>query len=326
LTKVARLCNNGRMVKNKTIVIGHTSPDTDSIIAAMVVSFYGEKIFGVKALAKRAGDFNNETKFILDLLPRSAKINLPGKISEIKTEKVILVDTTEQSQIIKGVNENNLLAIIDHHNLGGLKSLMPIYCRVEPLGCSCSVLYKILQEKRIKINENIAFLMIAAIISDTLFFNSPTTTLEDKKIVKELNKIAKINIKKLAGDMFKAKSSLKGIKTEDIIGGDCKFYQMGGNKVSIGVWETVDSLSVNEKKASIMNALEKKKKKEKLDYLFFGVVDILKKNTHFYLISSKEEKLAKTVFNGKISDGVMLLEKVVSRKKQIAPVLNKELN
>lgn len=314
------------MAQNKTIVIGHTNPDTDSVVAAMLVAFYSEKVFGVKALAKRAGDFNNETKFILDLLPKSVKINLPAKMSEVKTENVILVDTTEQSQIIKGINENNLLAIIDHHNLGGLKSLAPIYSRVEPLGSSCSILYKILQEKKIKIGENAAFLMISAIISDTLFFNSPTTTEEDKKIVKDLNKIAKINLKKLAGDMFKAKSSLRGIKTENIIEADYKFYQMGKSKVGISVWETVDSLSVNEKKTALMNALEKKKKKDKLDYLFFGVVDILKEKTYFYLPTPQEEELAKIVFGGKISNSVMLLKKVVSRKKQIAPLLNKKLS
>ncbi|MCG2809819.1 MAG: manganese-dependent inorganic pyrophosphatase, partial [Candidatus Portnoybacteria bacterium] len=187
------------------------------------------------------------------------------------------------------------------------------------------VLYKILQEKKIKISENAAFLMIAAIVSDTLFFNSPTTTPEDKKIAKELNKIARINIKKLARDMFKAKSCLKGIKTEDIIEKDYKFYQMGKSKVGIGVWETVDSASVNEKKTAVMDALKKKKKKDGLDYLFFGVVDILKEETHLYLLGDREEKLAKAVFGGKVSGGTILLEKVVSRKKQIAPLLNKKL-
>ncbi|MEA2113507.1 MAG: manganese-dependent inorganic pyrophosphatase [Patescibacteria group bacterium] len=314
------------MAKNKTIIIGHINPDTDSIIAAMVAAFYSEKLFGVKALAKRAGDFNNETKFILSLLPKSAKICLPGKINKVKTEKVILVDTTEPSQIIAGVNENNLLAIIDHHNLGGIKSSMPIYIRIEPLGCACSVLYKILREKKIKLSENAAFLLIAAIVSDTLFFNSPTTTDEDKKIAKELNKIARLNIKKLANDMFKAKSNLDGVKTKDIIEGDYKFYQMGKSKVGIGVWETVDSSSANKKKIAIMNALRKKKNKDKLDYLFFGVVDILKKNTYLYLPAFEEEKLAKTVFNGKVNDGIMPLEKVVSRKKQIAPALNRKLS
>lgn len=313
------------MAKNKTIIIGHLCPDTDSVVAAMVAAFYSEKIFDIKALAKRTGDLNNETKFILGLLPKSVKINLPSKIDEVKTEKVILVDTTEPSQIIKGVDENNLIAIIDHHNLGGLKSTKPIYARIEPLGSSCSVLYKILQERKIKISADASFLMIAAIISDTLFFNSPTTTEEDKKIAKELNKIARINIKKLAGDMFSAKSNLRGIKIEEIIEKDYKFYQMGENKVGIGVWETVDAKGVNEKKTVIMNALEKKKKKDGLDYLFFGVVDILKENTYLYLLGAEEEKLAKTVFGGKISDGIMLLEKIVSRKKQIAPLLSKEL-
>ena len=312
-------------MKNKTIVLGHLCPDTDSVVAAAVAAFYGEKIFGVEAEAKRAGDLNNETKFILDLLPKTTKIALPSKIDEVKTEKVILVDTTEPSQIIQGVDENNLIAVIDHHNLGGLKSAKSVYSRVEPLGSSCSVLYKILLEKKIKITADVSFLMIAAIVSDTLFFNSPTTTEEDKKIVKELNKIAKINIKKLAEDMFKAKSSLKGVKTEEIIEKDYKFYQMGKSKVGIGVWETVDAASVNEKKTAIMDALKKKKKKDGLDYLFFGVVDIIKEKTYLYLLGDREEKLAKAVFGGKISGGVMVLEKVVSRKKQIAPLLNKKL-
>lgn len=313
------------MAENKTIVVGHLCPDTDSVVAAMVVSFYSGKIFGVKALAKRAGGLNNETKFILNLLPKMAKIALPSKISKVKTEKVILVDTTEQNQIVEGVNENNLIAIIDHHNLGGLKSAKPIYVRVEPLGCSCSILYKILAERKIKITADASFLMIAAIVSDTLFFNSPTTTEEDKKIVNELNKIAKINIKKLARDMFKAKSSLKGVKTEEIIEKDYKFYQMGKNKVGIGVWETVEPSSVNRKKTAIMDALAKKKKKDGLDHLYFGVVDILKEKTYLYLLGIEEEKLAKAVFGGKISNGAMLLEKTVSRKKQIAPLLNRAL-
>ena len=190
------------MKQNKTIIIGHKNPDTDSIISAMIVAFYSEKIFGVKAFAKRAGEINNETKFVLSCLSKSAKIKIPQLLTKIKDEKVILVDTNEPSQIIGGVNEYNIFAIIDHHNLGGLKSIAPIYIRVEPLGCTCSILYKILKEKNVTINKNTALLMIAAIISDTLFFNSPTTTDEDKKIAKELNQIARLNLKKFSAEMF----------------------------------------------------------------------------------------------------------------------------
>lgn len=310
------------MKENKVIVIGHKNPDSDSIISAIAVSFYGQEIFGCPIEARRAGEINNETKFILGFL---SKIKLPKRMNKISGEKVVLLDSTEPNQIVDGLKEDKLIAIIDHHNLGGIKTSQPIYVRIEPLGCTCSVVYKILEEKKVKINKEMAFLMIAAIISDTLFFNSPTTTAEDKKIVRELNKIAKVNVKKLAQDMFKAKSSLKGIKEKEIVEKDYKFYQMGKNKIGIGVWETVNPSSLTKKKSSIFTALEKKKDKDKLDYLLFGVVDIIKKNTQLYLISKDEEKLAKEVFKGRIKERAMFLKKIVSRKKQLVPPLMDKL-
>ena len=314
------------MKQNRTIIIGHKNPDADSIISAMIIAFYSEKIFGFKAAAKRAGEINSETKFVLNFLPKSAKIKSPQLLKEIKQEKVILVDTTEPSQIISGVNEDNLFAIIDHHNLGGLKSMSPICARVEPLGCTCSIIYKILKEKKIKISKDAAILMIAAIISDTLFFNSPTTTSEDRKIAKELNRIAKLDLKKFSAEMFKAKSSLKGIKIEEIIEKDYKFFQMGKHKVGVGIWETVDSASVIEKKEQIFSALKNKKDKDSLEYLFFGVVDILKENMNLFLLSEKEENSAKQIFKGKAENRIMFLPGVVSRKKQIVPQLKKALS
>lgn len=314
------------MKQNRTITIGHKNPDTDSIISAMITAFYSKKIFGVKSIANRAGEINNETKFVLSFLPKTTKIKIPRLLKEVKQEKVILVDTTEPSQLIDGINENNLFAIIDHHNLGGLKSMAPIYARVEPLGCACSIIYKILKEKKIKISKEAAILMIAAIISDTLFFNSPTTTDEDKKIVKELNKIAKLNLKKFSDEMFKAKSSLKGIKTGEIIEKDYKFFQMGKNRVGVGVWETVDSASIIEKKEEIFKILLNKKSRDNLEYLFFGVVDILKENISLFLLGEKEENLARQIFKKEIKNKVMFLPGIVSRKKQIVPQLKKVLS
>lgn len=314
------------MKQSKIIVIGHKNPDTDSIISAMIVAFYSEKIFGFKVVAKRAGEINNETKFVLDFLSKSTEIKTTQLLKKVENEKVILVDTTELSQIISGINENNLFAIIDHHNLGGLKSIVPIYARIEPLGCACSIIYKILKEKKINISKDAAILMISAIISDTLFFNSPTTTSEDRKIAKKLNKIAKLDLKKFSEEMFKAKSSLKGIKTEEIIEKDYKFFQMGKHKVGIGIWETVDSKSVMEKREQIFSALKNKKNKDDLDYLFFGVVDILKENIQLFLIDEKEENLTRQLFKKEIKDRIMFLPGVVSRKKQIVPQLKQKLN
>ena len=313
------------MKTEKVIIIGHKNPDADSILCAIVVDFYSKAVFGCQAQAKRAGEINNETRFILSSLPKSAKIKLPQLLKKIGREKIILVDTTEPNQIISGLNKDNLLAIIDHHNLGGLKSNGQVYARIEPLGCSCSVFYKILKEKKVKPNKNMATLMIAAIISDTLFFNSPTTTSEDKKIVQELNRIAKLDLKKLAQGMFTAKSSLKGIKSEGIIGNDYKLFKMGKNNVGIGGWETTNLTSIVQKKLEILKALKNKKSKEKLNYLFFGAVDIIKQNTELYLLGDEEKKLARQVFKGDIKDDIMFLKGVVSRKKQLVPPLMKKL-
>ena len=308
-------------MKNKIISIGHKNPDADSVLAAVLVSRFGKKIFGVDIEAVVADEINNETKFVLDFL----KIKKPRLLKKIKNEKVVLVDTTEPNQIIDGLTEDNLLAIIDHHNLGGLQSSKPIYTRVEPIGCTGSVIYKILREKNIKIDKKSAVLMIAGIISDTLDFHSPSTTNDDKKILKELNKIAKLDIKKFVDELFTAKSSLKRISVKDIITKDYKQFEMGKYEVGIGVWETTNPESVNIQKSKIIKALLDKKKKEKLDYLFFAVVDIIKNNSHLYIIGEAENTLSKKVFGSDIKDEMMFLRGVVSRKKQVVPVLMKEL-
>ncbi|MEA1937223.1 MAG: manganese-dependent inorganic pyrophosphatase [Patescibacteria group bacterium] len=308
-------------MKNKIISIGHKNPDTDSALSAILVSRFGKKIFGFDIEAVTAGSVNNETKHILDLL----KIKKPRILKKIKNEEVILVDTTEPSQIIDGLTEENLIAIIDHHNLGGLKSIKPIYARIEPLGCTGSIIYKILREKNIKIDKTSAILMIAGIVSDTLNFHSPSTTSEDKKIFKELNGIAKLDTKKFVENLFTAKSSLKGISVKDVVNKDYKKFEMGKSKVGIGVWETTDPESVNLQKDKIIKALVNKKKKEKMNYLFFAVVDIIKNNMYLYVISDEEETLAKKIFKGEIKKKIVFLKKIVSRKKQLVPVLINEL-
>ncbi len=307
-------------MKNKTISIGHKNPDTDSVLSAILVSRFGKKIFSFDVEAVTAGSVNNETKYILDLL----KIKKPRILKKIKNENVILVDTTEPSQIIDGLTEKNLTAIIDHHNLGGLKSMKPIYARIEPIGCTGSVIYKILREKNIKIDKTSAVLIIACIMSDTLNFHSPTSTAEDKKIFKELNKIAKLDAKKFIKNLFAAKSSLKGISVKDIVGKDYKKFEMGKSKVGIGVWETTDPESVNLQKDKIIKALMDKKKKEKMDYMFFAVVDIIRNNSYLYIIGNEEEVLAKSVF-GIAKNSTAFLKNTVSRKKQLVPPLMNKL-
>ncbi len=307
---------------SKTISVGHTNPDTDSVLSAILISQFGKKIFGFEIEPRVAGEINNETKFILNLL----KIPKPDLIQKITDENVVMVDTTEPGQIIGGLHDTNLAGIIDHHNLGGLKSGKPILARVEPVGCTATVIYKIIREKGIKPNKQAAILMLSCIISDTLNLVSPTTSIDDKKALKELNKTAKLNLKSFAKDLFAAKSSLEGIATADIISKDYKNFDMGKNKVGIGVWETTDPKTVNSKKSELLAALAAKKDTEKLNYIFFLIVDILKENSIMYVVSEAEKILAEYVFRAKAENNEIFLKGVVSRKKQVVPPLLNELS
>jgi len=309
-------------MQNKTISIGHMNPDTDSALAAILVSRFAKKIFGSDIEPRIAGDMNNETKYILDFL----KINKPARLEKITDESVVLVDTTEPGQILPGLTDVNLAAIIDHHNLGGLKSGKPILARIEPAGCTATVIYKVLKEKNIKIDKVSAVLMIACIISDTLNLTSPTTSPDDKKILKELNKIARLDLKKFVKAQFAAKSSLEGIATKDIVSKDYKNFEMGKSKVGIGVWETTDTQSVSSKKGELIVALAAKKQAENLDYIFFLIVDILKENSIMYVLHEAEKTLAEKVFSAKAENSEVFLKGVVSRKKQVVPPLMQELS
>jgi manganese-dependent inorganic pyrophosphatase len=301
----------------KTIVIGHKNPDTDSVLSAILVSRFSKKILGFEAEARIAGDVNNETKFVLDLV----KEVKPKLIKKITTENVVLVDTTEPGQIIEGLTEDNLVGIIDHHNLGGLKTSKAVYARTENIGCVGSLICKILKEKGIKIDKKTAIMIMSIIISDTLNLTSPITTVDDKNYLKELSQIAKTDLKKFVADLFAAKSSLKGISLDKVIESDYKEFEMGGKKVGIGVWETTNPESVNASAGKIMNLLQVKKVNEKLDYMLFGVVDILKNNSCCYIIGESESELLKTVFGAETKDSMAFLKGVVSRKKQIVPPL-----
>lgn len=306
----------------KIIVVGHKNPDTDSIVSAIASAEFFAKAFGQEAIPFRAGEINNETKFVLEAF----EVEKPELIGEIQEgERVALVDHNESSQVFEGLDYGKVDFILDHHQIS-VKTEKPIFFRAEPIGSTSSVIAKMFLEKNLEISEKIAKILLAGILSDTLKLTSPTTTEEDKRLVGVLNAIALLDVEKFVAEMFKAKSSLEGISTEAIISLDYKNFEMGTKQVGIGTWETTNPESVNEKKAEIMEALIAKKAGEKLDYIFFMVVDILKQNCQLYIVGSEEKVLAEKVFGGNVENEELFLAGVVSRKKQIAPKLTEELS
>lgn len=306
---------------DKIAIIGHKNPDTDSIVSAIAGKELFGKLFEVEAQAFRAGNLNNETKFVLDKF----QAEIPEDVSNSQEiSSVALVDHNENSQTFAGLDFAKVDFIIDHHKLS-VQTEKPIFCRVEPIGSTSSLIAKMFFEKEISLETKNAKLLLAGILSDTLNFTSPTTTDEDKKLAQRLGEVAKLDVEEFVCEMFKAKSSLDGISVEDIVSVDYKTFEMGGKNVGIGTWETTNPESVDVKKDEIMKALADKKATEKLDYIFFMVVDILKQHCQLYVIDDSEAILAKKVFGTEAKESVVSLEGVVSRKKQIVPPLMEEL-
>lgn len=306
----------------KIVVVGHKNPDSDSIISAIAAQEFFSKALGEDAQAFRAGEVNNETKFILEKFA----VEIPVLISSNQEiESVALVDHNETSQVFDGLDFGKVAYIIDHHKVS-IVTEKPIFCRMAPLGSTSSIIAQLFFEEGLKPTEKTAKLLVAGILSDTLKLTSPTTTDEDKKLVEKLNDVAGLDIEEFAAEMFKAKSKLEGIATQDIITLDYKNFEMGKYKVGVGTWETTSPESVNEKKAEIIYALREKKEVDKLDYIFFMVVDILNQHCQLYIVGEEEKTLAEKVFGKQADNDAIALPGVVSRKKQIIPQLTEELS
>ncbi|MEN7982511.1 MAG: manganese-dependent inorganic pyrophosphatase [Nanoarchaeota archaeon] len=301
-------------------IFGHTKPDTDSIISTILYSnFLNKKNIESKAI--KLGEINNETKFILEKFG----VEVPETFEELaKNSKVILVDHNENIHSIKNIEELNIDSIIDHHRFD-FKVDKPLNIRAEKLGATCSILFKIFKEQDYKISKKDAELLISGIISDTLYFRSPTSTDEDKQIVEELNQIAKIkNLEKYSLEIFNAKSDLGEMEIEKIIKMDYKEFEFGGEKYGIGVIETTNPEYIFSRKEEVVEALIQIKKKENLKGILVSVIDILNEHNKTIVADSHEAEILRAVFDGKeIEHNVYSLGPILSRKKQIVPKLEK---
>jgi manganese-dependent inorganic pyrophosphatase len=301
---------------SKVIVIGHKVPDTDSVVSAIIFSKI-KKEEGVSFVPAVAGDLNRETELVLSLFNTEVPLKVEEKSDD---EKFFLVDHNDLSQSV--AEKEDVVGVLDHHQLSGMKTDRVLYFRVEPLGSTCSLLYEIIKDKKIEVSKEDAGLLAAGVVSDTLNLNSSTTTEKDVLYLKELSEKAEINCDDLAEKMFTAKSDFSGRSTEEIICGDMKEYDFNGKKVGIGVSE-VTSLDYFLKNDDTVSETVKSVKKEKnLDAFFFGAVDIIKQNTNFYFAGEEEKEIINDLFSGKEQGNYFVLEGVSSRKKEIAPVIS----
>ncbi len=299
----------------KIYIFGHKNPDTDSITSSLVMANLETKL-GNNVEACRLGNINKETEFVLNYLG----IEAPKLIEDVEDgANVILVDHASNLESVPNLDNANILKVVDHHKLG-LSTSYPVYYRAEPVGCTQTVMYKLYKDAGIEIDKKIATLMVSAIISDTLLFKSPTCTDEDLKIAKELAKIAEIDIQTYGMDMLKAGTDLSSFSIEEILKLDAKEAMFKEIKAVINQVNTASIEEVMKMKSELENGIEKVINDKKLDVFILLITDIINSNSQVIALGEKVS-LVEKAFNVKLENNTALLKGVVSRKKQVIPVL-----
>lgn len=232
-------------------------------------------------------------------------------------QKVILVDHNNLAQSVDGIEEAEILEIIDHHNLGAIGTSLPINFRSRPVGCTSTMLYDMFVEEKVSIPKNIAGLMLSAILSDTLLLTSPTTTEDDKFAAVKLAKLAKVDMDVYGLEMLKAASSIKGMSVEDIIKSDFKSFNIDNKVLGIGQVMTMDFEYIEENIDEYITRLNKMVESEYHAVVLF-ITDIIKKGS-YVLYNDKAENLIKDSFGLKTVEEGTFIPKIVSRKKQMLP-------
>ena len=240
---------------------------------------------------------------------------------DIQKKRVALVDHNEASQAVDGIQDCDLLEIVDHHKLGYVETLRPVFFRNQPVGCTSTIIYLMFQEHQIKIPKKIAGLMCSAILSDTLLFRSPTCTPLDRKAVEELSKIAGIDPQTYAMQMFSAGSDLQNKSDADVFYQDFKKFSAGDIQFGVGQITSLDPVELDRVRERLVTFLPRAKQDHGLDMIFFMLTDILEEAT--FVLCSDEEALdvARRSFavEGEEQDNGMYVRKMVSRKKQFIP-------
>lgn len=239
-------------------------------------------------------------------------------VSKKHKKQVILVDHNEYEQSVDGLDEAEILEIIDHHKLGTIGTTLPINFRNMPVGSTNTIIYMLYKENNIEIPKHIAGLMLSGLISDTLLFVSPTTTEKDKEIGLELAKIAGIDLEEYAMEMFKAGSVLKGKNHEEIFYTDFKTFTINNKKVGVSQISTVNTEEFDKKSNEYMELIEKIAKNNDYYILVLLVTDIINNGSYIYYNQAAEDILNNCFNVEKINQGYYL-DGIISRKKQVIP-------
>ena len=303
----------------EVIVFGHKSPDTDTICSSIVMADLQTKIRGERVSPCRLGEINEETKFAL----KKFNAEEPKLIEKIEEgQRVILVDHNEFSQSVEGIENAKIEAVVDHHRINNFETSEPLFYYAQPVGCTSTILFELYKSNNIEITAQMAGLMLSAIISDTLLLKSPTTTEKDKKALEELAKIADVDVNIYGLDMLKAGTNLDKYTEDELIRLDAKKIEKEDIKYVISQVNTVSIPDVLKRKAKIEQEINKEILAKGLSLFVFVITDIVNSNSEAIVLGDRVDAISKTY---EVNDNIAVMPGVVSRKKQILPLVDKNI-
>ncbi|OYR88673.1 manganese-dependent inorganic pyrophosphatase [Lactobacillus taiwanensis] len=303
----------------KELIFGHQNPDTDAIGTAIAYSYLQNKL-GYDTEAVALGEANDETKYALNKFGFTAPRVIKTASNEVNA--VMLVDHNEQQQSVSDIDKVKVTHVVDHHRIMNFNTADPLYYRAAPVGCTSTIMWQMYNEKEIEIPQDIAGIMLSAIISDTLLLKSPTTTDQDKEAVESLANIAGVDYKEYGLKMLKAGTNIADKSEEDLIDLDAKSFELNGSNVRVAQINVVDLPEALERKDAFLKAMDTASKSDGYDMFMLLITNILDSDSEALVVGSDESKAKfEKAFNTKLSDSEVKLPGVVSRKKQVVPPL-----
>lgn len=300
-------------------VFGHTAPDTDSTGSPIIWAWYLNEIRQTPAEAVLQGEPNTEALWMLE------RWNLakPRIITDVTADdRCVIVDTNNPAELPTSLDQAEVIEIIDHHLLaGGIKTRAPINITIRPLACTATIMHDLMGEDIARAPEGIKGAMLTCILSDTLEFRSPTTTPHDRAVAEKLAADLGVTIADFAAEMFAAKSDVSAFSDAALLTMDSKEYELGGKQLRVSVLETTAPQVLLDRKDALMAAMPGVAAADGADQVLLFIVDILNEQATLLVPNDYVKTVAERSFGVTVTGDTVVLPGVMSRKKQIIPVL-----
>ncbi len=298
-----------------TYVIGHQAPDTDAVCSALAYAQL-KATDDASVTAARAGPLNPETEFVLEYW----NVEPPALLEDATDERLILVDHNEHSQTVEGAAAATIVELVDHHRLGDVTSSEPIFCRIDPVGSTATIIADLFADRGVTLDRQTAGLLLSGLLSDTVVLRSPTTTERDRTVAERLAEIADVDTKAYGKTLLAQKSKLGEKSPREMVLGDFKEFSFGESTLGVGQIETVEPAPVVEQRAAILSAMDAIVAERDYDVLVLLVTDLLEEASRAFVAGEQTDRVGPAL-DATFTNREAFLPGVLSRKKQVVPPL-----